>query len=253
MRKPWDERLDEQLMAAHHELVAAKRRRATGRKGRRIRRVALVLAVLGIGGSALGAHEVWRPLLGTPGSGPQPTLSTLRPPDAQLRMLAVLRRHVTEVDRGVSTATALHLIGPGARGVRGAFIRRLDTAPGQLPALLVPVAVFSGGGVLSARANAPLRDALCVVVLASPSRASGKACFDTARLASGKAFGRATGARIFGLVADDVAEVTLEYPHAPPVDAFVRSNFYEATAPGRPRTVRLRDTSGRTIKVFNLR
>jgi hypothetical protein len=242
-------RLEEQLVEKSRALSAEPE--TARRPPLRVRRwhVAIALAVLAIGGSAVAGDRAWEPLLGKPGTGGQPTLSNAALPQKQLAALGVLRRKPTEADRGQATATALGFIGPGARNVRTRFIRLLRTAPGDRPGVIVPVGTYTAQSLARVR---PIHDALCVVVLESASRAGSKACFAGVQVAAGSAFS-AAAQYVYGVVPDGVARVTFRYAQPPLVDAPVKDNFFELSGSGRPREIVWRDAAGRVVKTFRLR
>jgi hypothetical protein len=239
--------LEQQLVDKSRELSAEAETPRTSSP--RIRRwhVAIVVAMLAIGGSAVADNRAWEPLLGKPGMGIQPTISNAAPPRAQLSTLGVLRRKAGEPDRGESTATALRFIGRAARGANAGFIRLLRVSPGQRPAVLVPVERYSLALAVRGRW---IDNALCVVVLESVSRAGAKFCFSGAQVSAGSAFSAASAQYVFGLVPDGVARVTFRYAQPPPVDAAVMDNFFELSGGRRPKEIVWRDAAGRVIRTF---
>lgn len=238
------DRLEDQLVARSRALSDQPAAPVRRRPRLRPRHVAVAVAMLAIGGSALAGSEPWKPLLGDTAHGPQATMSQAAPPEAQLSILGVLRRGTTEADHGPSTTTALGFVGPTARDVRTRFIRLLSTGAGQGAAVLVPAGRYE----LASPGARPLPNALCVVILEAGSLGAGKSCFTTEQVASGTALGR-SGPRVFGLVPDGVARVVLRYRVSPPTQARVHDNFFETRGPGFPHRVIWFDTAGRRIRV----
>jgi hypothetical protein len=200
----------------------------------RARRVAVaVVAAASIGGTALAATGLWRPILGEPGLGSPPTISASSPPASQLDELGVLRRAQTAADRSAETEAELRYMSSVASGVRTDYVRLLSNTTGFGPAILVPVARMIRrleNGPPAVLARQPSTDALCLLVGDRDGEGSAKSCFTTGDVLDGGAT-LSLGNGFFGLAPDDVRLVTVTFGDGAARSATPSSNFFAITMP----------------------
>jgi len=253
------DRLDAQLreVASRDPESAAVRepadasRRPRRRASPRPRRLAVaVLAAFSVGGTAIAATGLWRPILGEPGLGQPPTTSASSPPAAQLTALGVLRRPQTPADRSAETEEELRYMSSTASGVRTDYVRLLSDTTGVGPAILVPVTRIRRpleSGPPAVLARQPSTDALCLLVGDRDGEGSGKACFTTADVLQGGAT-LSLGSGFFGLAPDDVRLVTVTFGDGAVRSVAPSSNFFTVMMPSGaiPASMTWVLTSGRS-------
>jgi hypothetical protein len=252
------------------QLVEAGHRRIEKRLGNRVRRwfrrprnrgAAVVVAALLVGAPATAATIGWNPFddpardSGRVALG-RPSVSD-RAPDAELvRMLGVLRRPQTGVDRaGVARQLETRGWFADVRGVQLGHVRLVDAERGIA---LVPVERFGVGFERAARANpgaaapdpALFTNAVCLFDRAGGDTAS-RPCFTADRIRRGFAVAGGS-AYVIGLVPDGVARVRL-IDGQRAGEAAVRDNLFVAPdGPAAPMAVEWIDDDGRTVKRIDL-
>jgi hypothetical protein len=213
------DRFGDQLVLASQTLAPTAPTGSTAAPPRRpawrMRR-SVAIAVVGavVTGSALAATQPWQPILGRPSLNDTPggTASSDVPGD-QRALLGVLRRPQADSDRGPEAQRLLRNLGPEESGVRTASVRLLSSPAGARAALVSVERAGAAGG------EAPRSDALCLLFDA------GGSCGTLANLRAGQLFAIA-GDRIYGIVPDGVASVTLAYPNGERLKTDVEDNFF---------------------------
>jgi len=215
----------EQMLSA---TAARHVRRSSGPRriavGRIPRLVAVTVACVALGGTALAATGVWNPIVGDPEN--PATLSGTPVPAALVAELGVLRREQTPQDRSPEVEATLE----GAdvpQGVRLESVRYLGPgADGEATVMLSGV---------EAGPFDPEGDPVCVARPLPGATHSVFLCFGLSTLLGGTAWGEAlgpTGEFAYGVVPDDVATVTAEFDGPPPHTVPVHDNYWELPLSG---------------------
>ena len=238
-----------------HALVATSRRlaAASAPPQRQVWRGPVPIIVttsLLIAGTALAATQPWRPSLGDRRLGAPPAVSPNAPAKAELAILHVLRRPQTSSDRGRATTGALRFVGRGGSGIKTDYIRLLGLSAPSRGIVLIPMNRYSPGpGIVK-------QGALCVIYSEPTADGAAKSCFDLDDIRYGRAVG-SLGLHQYGLVPDGVAKVTALFAEGPVVEATVRDNFFDLTAPqargesasiaANPAAISWQDAGGRPV------
>ena len=223
------DRFEEQLCDAARRLdqeAPASRSARLRRRWRLSKRSGLALAiVMTASGSAVAATAVWTPHLGGSDDPVAVSRNAGPPLEEAVDHLGVLRRQATPDDRDAAARTTLrYMSGEATRGVHTDYVRRLgDSAPGRAITLIL-VDVFQPPG------RPALRDALCVFYSEPVIAGGGKLCVPIRDVLAGTAYA-SLGRRLFGLVPDGVAQVTVAFADGPLVVGRVRDNLFDVRAP----------------------
>jgi hypothetical protein len=213
------------------------------------------LAIVGIvlGGSAVAAKGPWEPWVGRQSTG-YPTLSFTKPSASTLRVLGVLRRPQTELDRDSQTQALLRQLGGRLKGVRPTYVRNLEPNVGWAAVTLV--SAERRARQLGVSASASSGETVCVIypLLDSNSDGARAKCWSVAEIVAGLAYGATrnqTTTRAYGLVPDGVTSVAVEFRTGKRVLGRVHDNFFDVGQPvvgGKAvRSVTWLDPSGRDI------
>lgn len=250
-----------EVEAALMRAVAARGGAVPARRHRRpwwTRRAGiLAIGAVVVSGSAVATTGIWQPTLGDPEHGGQPRAAGAGVPEAQRRMLSVLRRPQTDADRGPLVRAALRRLDRAAiDGVHVDGIRVLFRTPREI-AVLVPAERVGPEGFR-------LRHVLCLMSSSHPFGGWGMACGDAEQLrTTGIQVGTSPSAaqaytvtdrpgptvREIALVPDGVARVTVRLRHGRSVTVPVRDNIYKYViheSPAMMGTIWL-DAAGRRI------
>jgi hypothetical protein len=213
------------------ESNAAAGRRIAGWRASRV--VAVGVACLAFGGTAMAATGVWDPGIGARSSSGPASISTTPVPAALVAQIAVLRRDQTDQDRSPEVEATLARASL-AGGVRPDSARFL--APGANGEATVMFSAEKGSSFVSEG------EPVCVDRPFAPFHQSGYLdngafCFGLGELLSGHAY--ATDAEVasntwltVGVVPDGVATVTAEFGSAPDVTVPVTNNYWELSPSG---------------------
>jgi hypothetical protein len=202
--------------------------------GRRIagarppRLIAIGVACLAFGGTAMAATGVWDPGIGSSSPSGPPTVSETAVPDAMTEALGVLRRPPSVQDRSPEVEATLH----GATLVEGV---RPDSARYLAPGIDGEATVL-----ISAAQTSPFfteEEPICVFRPYKGFDQPLSICFGVAQLLTGQARSMASiagagSALAFGLVPDGVATVTAKFGSAPDRTVPVASNYFELELSG---------------------
>jgi len=187
--------------------------------------VAVGLACLAFGGTAMAASGVWNPIVGS--SSDPATLSNTPVPAELTAALGVLRRDQTDRDRSAEVEATLNG-GEMPDGVRLDSVRYL--APGDNGEATI---LLSG---LRAAVYETEEEPICVArpIAGNPSAVS--LCFDLPMLISDHAramfVDASNSGTAFGLVPDGVATVTAKFGSAPDRTVSVANNYWELDVSG---------------------
>lgn len=195
-------------------------------RARPSRIVAVGLACLAFGGTAMAASGVWNPIVGN--SNDPATLSNTPVPAELTAALGVLRRDQTDQDRSAEVEATLNG-GEMPDGVRLDSIRYL--APGDNGEATI---LLSG---LKAAVYETEEEPVCVArpIAGNPSAVS--LCFDLPMLMADHARAMfvdvaSNSGTAFGLVPDGVASVTATFGSAPDRTVSVTNNYWELDVSG---------------------
>jgi hypothetical protein len=211
--------------AARHVRRSPRARRGRIPMGRIPRLVAVAVACLAVGGTAVAATGAWNPIVGHT-AGPE-TLSDTPVPTAMTALLGVLRREQTPRDRSPEVEATLDGADvPG--GVRLESVRYLGPGTDGMATVL-----FSG---VEAGPFDREGEPVCVARPLPGEPRPIFICFDLGELKSGRAYvSSLDGAGrnlVDGIVPDGVATVTAVFSGAPPVDVPVHDNYWELALDG---------------------
>ncbi len=201
---------------AHHDAVAAARSRLR----RRWRGGLIAVVVAGIAAPALAVTQPWQPILGRPDiDHGAPSISDTAVLPEQAKAIAELRRGQTAEDR--QAGRLLRSLHPGFDGVNPASIRLLRPGSPNPVALVAVDRLYQRHD----REGLSLFDhALCL------AEAETVSCASTGDMLRGR-FVVMSGARVYGLVPDSVANVKVSFADGRTVLGAVEDNLFDVTAP----------------------
>jgi hypothetical protein len=146
MTESFLDRLEDQLVAAEHALVAAAVRPRVSR-WTPPKRLLVALAALIVAVPAVAATQPWQSILGRPAlhDTPRGTSKTPVPANA-LALLAVLRRPQNAQDRGPTARALLRHVGQQFAGVRLSSVRLVTVSGGHHALVVCRVTADFGHG-----------------------------------------------------------------------------------------------------------